>query len=368
MDESWRAWTAQLVGARGPQPLASLERLFCESYVPLSNAIAWGLDNPPHARAAHDEFRKNFVRGYTDAFPTFAATTKRPRMVLDVHDIAARIGRLHGAQSTRLLLVDGMRGTSPASSNSGSGRSSVRAARSPTRSSSGAPWPRRRCVELETIARGVEALRAPAELDADVEPRARIAEYVRRLRVGPREIHKLDLVEARVAAARGQVLRALPDIAEATAEESSRGTRRRCHLTRSSSSSAITGSRSSTESGAALQGGASPEEVLVGGFAVLVGEPCTERRLRSGRPSGALEASHRAPHLVTPHDAPVRAPDDATRPIEDNGHWHGAHVSERARSAERPWIDDRHRKRDRQGLPVERDELAASGPSSATAR
>jgi hypothetical protein len=125
--------------------------------------------------------------------------------------------------------------------------------------------------QLETIARGVEALRAPAELDADAEPaRGRTAEYVRRLRVGPREIHKLDLVEARLNAARGQVLRALPEIAESTAEIVAR------HAETLSPHTLlfVFGDHGFTvdRSGAALQGGASPEEVLVGGFAVLVGD------------------------------------------------------------------------------------------------
>jgi hypothetical protein len=269
-DESWRAWTSQLVAARGPQPLASLERLFCDSYVPLSNAVGAGLADP-HARAAHDDFRKNFVRGYTDAFATFAATTKRPRMVLDVHDIAARIARLHGARSTRLLLVDGMRWdlSRLVEQRVGAKLGPRGAITDEVLLWSALPTTTMR--QLETIARGVEALRAPAELDADAEPaRGRTAEYVRRLRVGPREIHKLDLVEARLNAARGQVLRALPEIAESTAEIVAR------HAETLSPHTLlfVFGDHGFTvdRSGAALQGGASPEEVLVGGFAVLVGD------------------------------------------------------------------------------------------------
>jgi hypothetical protein len=269
-DDGWRSWTAQLGAARGPQPLASLERLFCESYVPLSNAVAAGLDDP-HARAVHDDFRKTFVRGYTDAFPTFAATSKRPRMVLDAHDIAARIGRLHGARSTRLLLVDAMRWDLSRLIEQRVGAKLGPRAAITDEVLLWSALPTTTMRQLETIARGVEALRAPADLDADAEPaRGRTAEYVRRLRVGPREIHKLDLVEARLSAARGQVLRALPDIAEATAEIVAR------HAETLSPHTLlfVFGDHGFTvdRSGGALQGGASPEEVLVGGFAVLVGD------------------------------------------------------------------------------------------------
>ena len=107
-EEPWRSWTLQLAAARGPQPLTTLERLFTESYMPLANAIAAGVDDP-RARHARDDFNATFSKGYTDAFATFASTTKRPRMVLDAHEVANRIGRLHGARSIRVLIVDAMR-------------------------------------------------------------------------------------------------------------------------------------------------------------------------------------------------------------------------------------------------------------------
>jgi hypothetical protein len=269
-DEPWRTWTLQLTAARGPQPLAALEKLFAESYVPLNGAIAAGLDDP-RARSAHDEFRNTFIKSYTDAFATFAATTKRPRMVLDVHDIANRIARLHGARSTRWLLVDGMRWD----------LSRLVAERVTARLGSRAVladdlllWsalPTTTMRQLETIARGVEALRMPDELEADAEPpRGRTAEYVRRLRVGPREIHKLDLVESRLSAARGAVMRALPEIADATADVVARHAESLAPHTLLF----VFGDHGFAidRSGTAHQGGASPEEVLVGSFALLVGD------------------------------------------------------------------------------------------------
>jgi hypothetical protein len=269
-DEPWRTWTLQLTAARGPQPLAALEKLFADSYVPLNGAIASGLDDP-RARSAHDEFRNTFIKSYTDAFATFAATTKRPRMVLDVHDLANRIARLHGARSTRWLLVDGMRWD----------LSRLVAERVTARLGSRAVladdlllWsalPTTTMRQLETIARGVEALRVPDELEPDAEPpRGRTAEYIRRLRVGPREIHKLDLVESRLGAARGAVMRALPEIADATADVVARHAESLAPHTLLF----VFGDHGFAidRSGTAHQGGASPEEVLVGSFALLVGD------------------------------------------------------------------------------------------------
>jgi hypothetical protein len=125
--------------------------------------------------------------------------------------------------------------------------------------------------QLETIARGVDALRAPADLDPDGDlPRGRTAEYIRRLRVGPREVHKLDLVEARLLGSRGTALRSLPAIAEATAEVVARHAETLAPHTLLF----VFGDHGFTidRTGTAQQGGASPEEVLVGAFSVLVGD------------------------------------------------------------------------------------------------
>ena len=269
-EQTWRNWTAQLLAARGPQPLASLERLFGESYVPLGNAIALGLDDP-RARAAHDEFRDGFAKNYAESFPTFAATTKRPRMVLEVHDVAARIARLHGARSTRLLLVDSMRWDI---SRLVAQRVAVKLGARAALTDELVLWsalPTTTMRQLETIARGVEALRSPAELEADAEPpRGRTAEYVRRLRVGPREVHKLDLVEARLHGARGAVLRSLPEVAESVSDVIAR----HAETLTPHTLLFVFGDHGFAidRTGNARHGGASPEEVLVGAFALLVGD------------------------------------------------------------------------------------------------
>lgn len=269
-EESWRNWTLQLTAARGPQPLAAFERLFAESYMPLANALAQGLDDP-RARAAHDEFRAAFMRSYTDAFPTFASTTKRPRMVLDAYDAAARTARLHSARSTRLLLVDAMRWDVSRLVASRVGTKLGERAALTDELILWSALPTTTMRQLETLARGVEAIRAPADLDAETEPtRGRTAEYIRRLRVGPREIHKLDLVQARIQSARGNVLRALPEIAESTAD----AIVRHAETLPPHTLLFVFGDHGFAidRAGVAREGGASPEEVLVGAFALLVGD------------------------------------------------------------------------------------------------
>jgi hypothetical protein len=269
-EEAWRAWTLQLVAARGPQSLAVLEKLFTESYMPLANALAAGLDDP-RARSAHDEFRASFAKSYSEAFPTFASTTKRPRMILDVHDTANRMARLHGARQTRMLLVDGLRWDV---SRLVQDRVVARLGDRAVMTDEMVLWsalPTTTMRQLETIARGVDALRDPGEMDADAEPpRGRTAEYVRRLRVGPREVHKLDVVESRLQGARGGVFRAIPEVAEAAAEAIAR----HADTLAPKTLLFVFGDHGFTidRTGTARQGGSSPEEVLVGAFALLVGD------------------------------------------------------------------------------------------------
>jgi hypothetical protein len=269
-DDRWRTWTLQLAAARGPQPLAMLEKLFAESYMPLANALATGLDDP-RARHAHDEFAATFSKGYREAFATFAATTKRPRMVLDAHDVAARIARLHGARSTRVMLVDAMRmDVARMVEERLVGMLGARASLTDELLLWSA-LPTVTLRQLETLARGVEALRSPAELEEDPEPpRGRTAEYVRRMRVGPREIHKLDVIESRVRTLRGRIVEQLPDLADAAAEAIARHVETLAPRTLL----LVTGDHGFTidRSGVAKQGGSSPEEVLVGAFALLIGD------------------------------------------------------------------------------------------------
>lgn len=269
-DDAWRHWTLQLGAARGPQPLAVFERLFAQSYMPLANAIGAGLDDP-RAKQAHDEFRRAFEKSYSDACPTFASTGKRPKMVLDAVDIANRCARLHGARTVQLLVVDGMRWDIGQHARTLLGPLLGARAAVCDELILWSALPTTTARQLMTLARGVEALRVPVDQEPELESlRGRTAEHVRRMRVGSRDLYKLDLVEARVREAGTRVLDALPTIGESVARvvaHHAEGLAPRTLLF-------VIGDHgfSIDKSGAARHGGASPEEVLVPAWALLVGD------------------------------------------------------------------------------------------------
>ncbi len=198
-DDEWRTWVMALAAARGPQSLVAFERLFSREYMPLANAISAGLEDP-RALGAYEEFRRTFSRAYSEASPAFAATGKRPRMVLDAPDVAARIARLHGARSTQVLLVDAMRFDVGALIKEGVRRGLGARASLTDELVLWSALPTTTLRQLETLQRGAEALRAPpADSEREIDPlRGRTAEVIRRVKVGSRDLYKLDVVEARV--------------------------------------------------------------------------------------------------------------------------------------------------------------------------
>ncbi len=266
---AWRAWVIALAAARGPQPLSAFERLFAQSYLPLSRAIAEGLEEP-RAIATRDEFRRTFARAYSEALPTFALTGKRPKMVLDAHDVAAKMARLHGARGTHLLLCDAMRfdvGARVADRIATilSGRASL-----VDRVTLFASLPSITSRQLDGLARGVESLRAPIESEREADPiRGRTAEVVRRVKLGSRDVSKLDVIEARLRQAGADAARDLPDIEEDCAQAIARHSLALPERTMLF----VFGDHgfSLDDEGAMGQGGASPEEVIVAGYGFLVG-------------------------------------------------------------------------------------------------
>lgn len=273
-EDAWRTWAIALGAARGPQPLAAFERLFAESYVPLANAIARGLDDP-RALRAYEEFRRSFERSYTDAFATFGATNRRPRLVMDAWDIAAKHARLANARSAHVLLVDSMRFDLGCLVRDALARETTGAATLTSELLLWSALPTTTMRQLETFARGLDALRAPAGEDRD-EPapslRGRAAEVVRRVRVGSRELYKLDVVPALLESAGtpAGVVGSLDAIASTTAEAIAR------HLSTLPARTLlfVVGDHGFAvdRRGEVRTGGASPEEVLVPAFSWLVGD------------------------------------------------------------------------------------------------
>ena len=269
-DEPWRHWALQLTAARGPQPIMVLERIFLESYLPLANALSAGLEDV-RAKSARDEFRAAFSKSYTDACPTFGATGKRPKMVLDAIDLAHKSARLHGARGAHVLVVDGMRADVGAIVKKRCLEVVASRAKLTDEILLWSALPTTTPRQLLTLARGVDALRLPPEDDVETDTlRGRTADVVRRIRVGSRDVFKLDLVEARVREAQGQVLDALPAIGLAAGDVVGR------HAVSLPPRSLlfVCGDHgfSVERDGSTRQGGASPEEVLVSAFALLVGD------------------------------------------------------------------------------------------------
>jgi hypothetical protein len=268
-DAHWRHWTLALHAAKGPQPLATFERLFTQSYVPLADAVDQGLSDP-RAVQAREEFRSAFSRMYAEACPSFAATGKRPKMVFDAPDIAARLGRAQRARKVQLLLVSSMRYDigvrlhDAFAARSGVGVSVV---------ASMLLWsalPTTTSRQLDCLTRGVEALRGSPSSERDLEAvRGRTALAIRRVKIGSRDVMKLDACEAKIREASG-LASELPALT-GTLE---RAVTKHLETLDAGTLLFVFGDHGFTldGSGAAREGGATPEEVLVPAFALLVGE------------------------------------------------------------------------------------------------
>jgi hypothetical protein len=272
--ESWPTWLEELGRARGPKPLAAVERMFVQSYVPLRDAYLRGIA-PAEVGAALEGWAASFAKSYTDAFDALKARGKRPSMVLDVPDAALRIGRLHGARSVQLLLVDGMRFDL--------GLRVERLLRSrlggevalTERLLLWSALPSDTNTQLALLGRGPDGLRELGHhVESDVPvARGRMARTARRIKVGHRELLKLDLVEARLAelgppeAARLDALGL--ELADAIAELCEKLPTRTLLVAFGDHGFVLDPHGSGT--GAARHGGARPEEVLVPAFAWLVG-------------------------------------------------------------------------------------------------
>jgi hypothetical protein len=269
-DGPWRSWTLALTAAKGPQPLAAFERIFVQSYLPLCQAVDEGLTDP-RALHARDEFRASFVKMYTEACPTFAATGKRPKMVFDAPVVAARLAKLHGARSVQLLLVSSMRYDVATLVKEQLAPRLGATARIADDLILWSALPTTTPRQLDCPPRGADPRRGPVTRARELEAvRGRTADTVRRVKTGSRDVYKLDACEARIREAASGAIDAMPAVAKTVADV----------VVRHAGSLAgrtllfVFGDHGFTldASGVAKCGGASPEEVLVPAFALLVGD------------------------------------------------------------------------------------------------
>jgi hypothetical protein len=269
-------WIRELTLARGPKPLATIERMFVSAYVPLADAVLREAADE-RAEDALTSWASSFERSYRDAFEALKLRGKRPLMVLDLPDAALRIGRLHGARSVQLLLVDGMRFDLGLKIQDYLRPLLGQRAALTERLLMWAALPTTTAVQLELIGRGPDGLRNPSTASPESEypvARGRSAATLRRVRAGAREVMKLDVVEARLSEPGGAWLERLDDMARETAEALAN------HFLRLPPRTLVMVfgdhgfSTGTAENGSTVahHGGASPEEVLVPAFAWLVGD------------------------------------------------------------------------------------------------
>lgn len=272
-----------LAQVRGPQPLAVLKTLFLSHYLPLGEILAesrtHGAHVEPRVATAFGTFRKNFERAYADAFPTFALTGKRPKMVLDAFEEATRLSRASATRTTSLLLVPSLR------ADLGQRTHEALAQMLPPDAlvESGlffAALPSTSARQEDTLARGAAAL-GPARPDESLpDPEWHARGSLRRVRMGARDLFCLDTVAAFRAAPHGRGARfvsELHDLSESLAVAIARHAHGLV-----SGKSALTNGRSPErtllfvfgdhgfaygEDGVTRDGGATPEEVIVPYFA-----------------------------------------------------------------------------------------------------
>lgn len=272
--QGWREHAMELDAARGPRPAAQVERLFTERYIPLLGAIHRG-ETDAAIRDIVRGWRDGFAESYEAAFGTIRVTGKRPTMVMDAPEVAHRVARLASARSVKLVLVDSM-------SFDLSERVAARLRASLDKRAvlveKAILWsalPTTTPSQLHLLARGPQGLAdmPPAPSEPDISRGRNVAAF-RRERLGAREIMKLDLVEARLRGTGPTYDERLDAIAEELAEGllklfESMPPRTLVYVF-GDHGFVLGAGQNGWATGPSVQGGASPEEVLVGGQAWLV--------------------------------------------------------------------------------------------------
>ena len=272
--DRWPEWIQQLEAARGPKPLAVVEQLFVSAYVPLSEAVARGIAGPP-ALEALQTWSSSFSHSYSEAFEALRVRGRRPLMVLDVPDAAMRIARLHGARSVQLILVDGMRFDLGLRVEARLGALLGQHAALTERLLLWSALPTTTATQLELIGRGPEGLREMVGNSDNpvLLARGRGASTLRRVRTGPRDVLKLDLVEAGLGEYGPSSSQRLDDLAISVADVLAGALLklppRTLAVVFGDHGFVLEPQQAGTRP--ARHGGASPEEVLVPAYAWLCG-------------------------------------------------------------------------------------------------
>lgn len=271
----WAAYAAELHAARGPKPLPVVERMFVSRYVALAEAEMLGVADA-FGRQVRAEWAVSFSRSYGEAFKALGVTGKRPTMVLDLPQLAGRVARLHGARGVELFLVDGMRFDLGARVQQRLRRGLGGRAACAEQMLLWSALPTTTTTQLDLLAHGPEGLSRPMveeHEEAMSVVRGRSVTTPRRVKVGQRDVLKLDLVEARLRENGPPVAERLDGLSE----EIAAAVLRHAETLPDRTLLVVFGDHgfvidsTAGGSGPARQGGASPEEVLVPAFAWLLG-------------------------------------------------------------------------------------------------
>ncbi|HTJ82783.1 MAG TPA: hypothetical protein VL400_13770 [Polyangiaceae bacterium] len=272
---TWRSYAVELEEARGPRPVSIIEKLFATRYVPLVGAIARG-ETDASVRTITELWRQSFAESYEAAYGSLRVTGKRPTMVMDAPEVAHRIARLASARSVKLVMIDSMGFDLGERVSARVGAALEKRAALVEKNVLWAALPATTPTQLHLLARGAEGLKdpqGPPPSQPDVS-RGRAVATFRRERLGSREILKLDVVEARLRTQGASYDERLDAIAEEVSDLlvklfDSLPPRTLAYVFGDHGFVLPHGSNG-WPTGAAAQGGATPEEVLVGGHAWLI--------------------------------------------------------------------------------------------------
>jgi hypothetical protein len=248
--------------------------MFVSSYTPLREAYIRNIAGP-EAKTALKTFRDSFSHSYSEAFDALRVRGKRPTMVLDTPEIAQRIGRLHGARSTQLVLVDGMRFDIGLRIQDRLRLLARGQASLAERLLLWSALPTTTDIQLTLIGKGPAGLREPVQgSDAPiVVARGKNANTLRRIKAGHKELTKLDTIEARLSEPGKSEAARLDEIADEVAgamqDYFAKLPPRTLVMMFGDHGFVLDPLDGGTSRGRC--GGSSPEEVLVPAFAWLVG-------------------------------------------------------------------------------------------------
>lgn len=264
----------ELEDAQGPKPVSTIQDLFCTRYTPLLEALSEGYDDP-HVERVVDDWRESFEKSYGEGFNTMRVTGRRPPMVLDAPDIASKIAKQCGARAAQLLLVDGMRydlGQRVQRELAQLLEGQAVCVEQPVLWSA---LPSVTPVQMHLLARGPRGLKE--EPQSEREPtiqREGSLTTLRRVRIGQRDLVKLDLVEARLREAGPGFESRMSALAEEVADviaAYAEGLPPRTLLFIFGDHGFYMPTGGPDATGPADQGNATPEEVLIGAQAWMVG-------------------------------------------------------------------------------------------------